>query len=246
MENGFAKVFKDAKEYKISIVRLSNWVKKLEIRLHVVSTPEAKRVAIPFTLMGNKSATIRKILKPAIINAIKKAGSKHYVEPYGGAGTTLYVADDLFSAGLETMDLNFFDREKFTVQKAIQDGTIGDVESAVSAEWDSVMSDIIESIRDNEGIRDIIDEMPEIGTPEFKEYAEAVFYPTYAREFFREVKDGKLAKGGELTSTFREWVASKAKEENPKAEESEIEDIVDLMLANDGFEKNYPDISAKI
>lgn len=246
MENGFAKVFKDAKEYKINIVSLSNWVKKLGVRLHVIATPEAHRVAIPFTLMGNKSATIRKILKPAIINAIRKAGSKNYVEPYGGAGTTLYIADDLFAAGLDTMDLNFFDREKYTVQKAVQEGVIQDVEAAVSEQWDSVMSEIIESIRDNEGIRDIIADMPEIGTPEFKEYAEAVFYPTYAREFFREVKDGKLAKGGELTSTFREWVASKAKEENPNASEGEIEDIVDLMLANDGFEKNYPDISAKI
>ncbi len=81
MDNGFQKVFKDAKEYKISIVKLSSWIKKLKARLHVVATPEANRVPIPFTLMGNKSATIRMVIKPAIINAIK-AGFKNYIEPY--------------------------------------------------------------------------------------------------------------------------------------------------------------------
>ena len=244
MENGFQKVFKDGKEYKISIKALSQWIKKIGIRLHLVETPEAKRVPIPFTLMGNKSATIRKIIKPAVINAIKN-GSKNYVEPYGGAGTTLYIADDLFSAGLETMDLNFYDKEKYVVQNAVKNGEIDPVNDVEEA-WDSVMIDIIDSIKDEPGMQELVEYLPEFGTPAFKEAASLIFYPTYATRYFKEVEDGKLAKGGELTTTFLEWLVEDVKKSDTTLTDEEAEQVAMEMLDEENFEANYPKISSQI
>ncbi len=43
-----------------------------------------------------------------------------------------------------------------------------------------------------------------------------------------------------------EWMYDKAKENNPEATEDEITEIVDTLLDEENFERNYPEISAKI
>lgn len=238
-------VLKGSDERKINLHELDKGLIKSGQVLRLVNPPEGKRMPIPFSLMGNKSATMDAVLRPMFLKGIK-AGSEHYVEPYAGAGTVLNAADQMFEAGLKTMNLNHFDREKYLVQKALQDGSITNPSAEVRAAWDVVVKDVSDIIRKIPEIEEIISKSGvQPGTKEFSNLAELSFYPEYAAQFFKETPDSKLAMGGELSEKFKEWLVKKQAEKGMS--QSEAEKAADDILSNSHlFEKNYPAISKEI
>lgn len=168
------------------------------------------------------------------------------MEPFSGAGTSLYILPKLFAAGLGEADLNFFDREKYIVVKSIQDGTIN-VRESVDRAWNTVIDSIAEDLMKIPSIKEIMDGYgAKPGTPEFYTVAELAFYPQYAKTFFEETPDAKLAKNGEITETFKEWLAQKVMKDQNISEE-EARTISAEILSDTGlFEKNYPQISKDI
>jgi len=81
---GWGKLFKKDMDWKINKAQISESLKKTGSRLHIIESPTSERVPLPFSLMGNKSSTFQRVIKPKIITAITH-GADTYVEPYGGA-----------------------------------------------------------------------------------------------------------------------------------------------------------------
>ena len=94
-----------------------------------------------------------------------------------------------------------------------------------------------------------------IGTKDMAELTELVgFYPTLAKQFFKERLDGKVAIKGELTETFKDWLDDKitkdAEKRNLVGEELQefIDQEMQKVLSEDStvFEKQYPGMSKAI
>lgn len=242
---GYGSLLKGTEDYKINMTQLSESLKAIGARQHLVETPSAERKRIPFTLMGNKASTMQRVIQPLIEQAIAD-GRDTYVEPFSGAGTTLYVLPNLFEKGLTEANLNFFDREKYMVVNAIKNKEINVAES-VNKAWDTVIDTISEDLMKIPAVKDVMEMYnAKPGTPRFYAVAELAFYPQYTKQFFAETPDAKLAKNGELTETFKDWLKGKVmKDQN--IEEADAQVIADQILSDTSlFEKNYPEISKNI
>lgn len=241
---GWDKLIKWVETHKINIVKLSEWLKDIDATLHVVETPEGKRVPLPFSLMWNKSATINKIIKPVVIDSIKNQWVKVYVEPYWWAWTSLYVADEYFNAWLEEMHLNFFDKEKYIVQNELQKWI--NVTPNVNEAWDEIIGKVWTALEKIPVVKELMNEYDiQPGTKDFKDVAQVFFYPKYAEQFFEENPDSKLANKWEITETFKDWLVEKQIEEWLTKEEAE--QTVQIILSDTSlFETNYPEISKEI
>ncbi|MBU0958573.1 MAG: hypothetical protein KKB31_01380, partial [Nanoarchaeota archaeon] len=92
--------------------------------------PSRKRVSGAFLLLGNKDTTI--LLFKTIFNEWVKSGVDTIIEPYAGAFTLgTHSIKDAIKSGLKRFDSNIFDKEKYIVVKAIQDGRIKQVKKSV-------------------------------------------------------------------------------------------------------------------
>lgn len=247
----YDKVFKKIEQLKIKTAELYNGLKNIWGRLHLINAPEWQRVRLPFSLMGNKSATFRNILLPLIQKATGK-WAEVYIEPYGWAGTVYYFADEMFRSGIKEMHINHFDNEKFIVLEAIKSWELKNISSEVTEAFDTIIWDIWLALADIPEIRQIMDEYwVQIGTKEFKELAQISFFPKYAKQFFEERPDTKLAIKWETTSSFKEWLWKHLAEEAKKAWKElkwkELQEAVDIVLSDSSvFENNYPKISKRI
>jgi len=248
---GYQSIFKQTKDIKINLSQVSESLKNIWAKLHVVNPPEWKRVKLPFTLMWNKSATYRQVLAPMIKKWLEQ-GAKRFVEPFAGAWTSYYFAPEMFKNWLEEMHINHFDDEKFEVIKAVK-------ESVWGWEWKMrVLEDVTEAFNTIiDEMWDILAEIPEIKsimedydvqvwTKGFKDMAEIFFYPQYAKQFFEERPDTKLWIKWELSSTFKEWlIETKGKETWLTWEKLDI--LIDSILTDPSvFETRYPQISKQI
>ena len=248
---GWDKLLKWIDSFKIIIPQVKESLKNLQARLHLVNPPEWQRVKLPFSLMWNKSATYKNVLLPVFKKAIEK-WAEIYIEPFGWAGTTYYFAPELFESWLKEININHFDNEKYAVISAIKEKRIDNIEKEISNAYDEIFKEIWEVLQDIPEVKDIMDLYKfDVKWQEFKEAVELFFYPEYAKQFFEENPDTKLAIKWELTENFKTWLWEKLKTE---AEAKWIEmtpqqvlDAVEITL-NDRwvFERKYPTISKRI
>jgi len=248
---GYNTIFKPIDELKINIPELSKSLKDIQARLHIVNTPEWSRVKLPFSLMGNKSATYRQVLLPMVKKAIKQ-GAKTYVEPFGGAGTVYYFADEMIKSGIEQMHINHFDNEKYQVIKAIKDKKVWNIVWLVDSAYDHIIWEMWAELAHIPEIADIMEEYwVEVWSKEFKDIAELSFYPQYAKQFFQERPDTKLWMKWEVSSSFKEWLREHLRQESEKAglelTWEKLDTAVETVLNDQSvFENKYPEISKKI
>jgi len=247
---GWQSIFKKSKDFKINIPQLAESLKNIMARLHIVNAPEGSRVKLPFSLMWNKSATFRQVLLPMIKKAINK-WAEIYVEPFGWAGTVYYFAPEMIDSWIKEMHINHFDDEKYETIKYIKENKV-DIPKFVDKAYNKIVDEIWQELSNIPEIKEIIDNYNiQIWDPEFKELMELSFYPQYAKQYFEERPDTKLAIKWNLTESFKSWLAEhlqdKAKEEWKVLEWKELKQAVKLILNDSSlFEKQYPQISKKI
>ncbi|NDK08467.1 hypothetical protein EOM39_04450, partial [Candidatus Gracilibacteria bacterium] len=248
---GWDKVLKKITEQKIIIPQLRRSLKELGARLYIVGSPEGNRVKIPFSLMGNKSNTYRNVILPMIKKGALQ-GAKTYIEPYGGAGTSYFFADDIINSGIKDIHINHFDNEKYEVINAIKNKTIQSISGEITSAYNSIIEEIGKVMQDIPEVKSLMEKFDiKPGTSGFKIIAETYFYPQYAPDFFKERPDTKLAIRGEITESFKDWLTEKikteAEDQGLKLEGKDLENRVDDILNDTSlFETNYPEISKKI
>ncbi len=250
----FKTPLKGIDDIKVKTERLNDFLKtNPDKSLHIIEAPTLPE-SKPFAMMGTKERTYQNIMKPNVMRAIDQ-GSKSYIEPFGGVGTSLYHLPDYFQKGLEEAHINMFDIEKYTIVKAMQDGKMN-VATDVAEAYHTVIKDITDELLKNDQFKKMFDDLgvqelltPELGTKDFREALLMLgFHPELAKRFFTENIDAKLVKKGELTETFtdrlNEDVKQTIKEKNPEMEELELtqatEKGVQAILNKPGlFEKQY-------
>jgi len=144
------------------------------------------------------------------------------------------------------MHLNYYDKEKYTVNKALQEGKM-DVEKEVDQAWDTIIGEVSGELINIPEIARVIKDHPEWGpgTKSFKDVMSLSFYPKYAEDFFREVPDSKLAMKGEISEPFKDWLKEKFMKEGLNEEDAIV--AMDNTLSDPStFEAQYPEISKKI
>ena len=109
------------------VIALPNDLKE---KITFFDRPPAKRTPIAFSLLGNKKTTVPLI--SGVFDQWVKDGVETIVEPWSGAFTIpTFALRDAIESGLKRFDANVFDKEKYIIVKAIQDGKIGEVRKAV-------------------------------------------------------------------------------------------------------------------
>lgn len=248
---GYNSIFKPLWELKINVPELSKSLKNIDARMHIVNSPEGSRVKLPFSLMGNKSTTYRQVLLPMVKKATQQ-GAKTYVEPFGGAGTVYYFADEMIASGIEEMHINHFDNEKYQVIKALKDWTVWNVTALVDKAYNQIIWEMWSELSHIPEIKEIMDNYwIEVWSKEFKEIAEMSFSPQYAKQFFEERPDTKLWVNGELSIAFKDWLREHLAKESEKAwiklEWEKLDTAVEVVLNDQSvFENKYPEISKKV
>ena len=242
--------------HKIKTKALSKTIEALKIQQYNIELPSVQRLKIPFTLMGNKATTLVKLIKPKILRAIK-SGKTIYYEPFAWAGTTIYNIKEYIEAWVKEIHLNFFDKEKYILVNAVKNGEEVNVEKA----WDTIMGDVyntLMNVSDKEWLdelKELLELVPDVWTKEFKNVAEIMFYPKYAKLYFKNREDGKLAIKWETTETFKEWLFTHLRD-NIKLEDNSLteweldkmaEEMTEKVLWDTSiFENSYPKLSKAI
>lgn len=108
--------------------------------------PSRAAASRAFSLLGNKNTTIP--LFREIFENWTKQGVKHIIEPYGGAFTLgTHSINKAIENGLERFESNIFDREKFIIIRAIQDGQFEQVEAGVQDTLKRLTDKVIEKAK---------------------------------------------------------------------------------------------------
>ena len=95
----------------------------LKNKIMVFFRPSRKLRARAFQLLGNKDTTIP--LLANLFDSWVKGGVKTIIEPYAGAYTIgAHGMNDAFNSGLKNYYTNIFDKEKYIIVDAIQNGKV--------------------------------------------------------------------------------------------------------------------------
>lgn len=247
----FDKIFKKISDQKILVPQLIKSLKNISAKLFLVQAPSQWRVKLPFALMWNKSATYNAVILPMV----KQGASQWvevYIEPYGWAGTSYYFADEIFNSWIKEMNINHFDTEKFTVVEAIKNWKIVNIEKEVESAYNEVVDEIAEKLQEIPEVKEVMGESwYTVWEPWFTEMAEILFYPQYAKQFFIENPDSKIAFKWNLTEPFKNWLKTKidlkAKEQGLELTDIQLEEQLEEILSDTSlFEKSYPKMAKDI
>jgi hypothetical protein len=105
--------------------------------------PSRKQTSRAFQLLGNKNTTIP--LFDKIFTDWVAQGVENIIEPYAGAYTLgTHSIQNAIKGGLKEFHSNIFDKEKFNIVKAIQDGKIKEVEKATEDSVELLNNKILE------------------------------------------------------------------------------------------------------
>ncbi len=140
----YNKNVKDARIEKVDAERLAKLEDDLHFRFAPISIPSEKdvpKIEPTFQLPGNKGATTNAFLLPHFLESLKD-GKEVVVDLYAGGGTLMPVSDKLINAGATEIHLNFFDKEKYMIQTALQNGEILEI----NATFDQVYEDIVRNV----------------------------------------------------------------------------------------------------
>jgi len=167
----------------------------LKAQITAFFRPARHRTSRIFSLLGNKDTTIPMLAH--VLDGWVKSGVKTLVEPYGGAFTIgVHSLDGAIKNGLKEFNSNLFDKEKYTVIKAIQEGKLDEAKQLVSSSVHDINQAIVsqpgKSALVNTTINDFLSQYPDsyIGSKQWISYVnnlsvgkEVTVYPDVYEEF---------------------------------------------------------------
>ena len=127
---------------KKDILALSQKVKS-------VLRPPSKKIAVSFGLLGNKRTSVP--LFSSLFKHWVQKGTTTIVEPYGGAFTIgTHSIKNSLGYGLKEFHSNIYDKEKYIIIKAIQDGKYRSIKDKIKEAVDNLNQIILKEGQDKE------------------------------------------------------------------------------------------------
>ena len=149
----------------------------MKSRIVTFFRPSRKLESRVFNLLGNKDTTIP--LLRNTFNEWVKSGTETIIEPYGGAFTVgTHGLNDAIKSGLKNFYSNIFDKEKYTIIKAVQDGRLAEVKKAIDDTIKRFSDTVYKYSEGNTKVRKVLDDF-------FKEYPNANIG---SREFYSFIR----------------------------------------------------------
>ena len=130
--------------------------------------------------------------------------------------------------------INIFDKEKYTLTDWARGKTDAQIFNLVNRNYNQIMSDVTKELMKSDRFRQTMDDVVRmynelvpsekqidvnnidklLGSKEMGDITELVgFYPSLAKQYFKERLDGKVAIKGELTESFKDWLTDKITKE---------------------------------
>ena len=157
------------------------------------------------------------------------------MEPFGGAGTSILMLPQYFRVNPDLqVHINIFDKEKYTLTDWARGKNDAQIYDLVNKNYSTIMGDVTKELMKSDRFRQTMDDVVRmynelvpkekqidvnnidklLGSKEMGDITELVgFYPSLAKQYFKERLDGKVAIKGELTESFKDWLIDKITKE---------------------------------
>lgn len=158
-----------------------------------VEIPAGKRVEATFALEGNKEKSYKPFVFPLIWEAIQN-GKNIYIDVNSGGATVVKMLPKMIEEGLEEAHLNFFDREKYVIQKNLQEHGPSKVIELLNKTDQSYRRGLMEALTrsQNKDVREIA-----------KEYLKKNHKGIYDKDFLEWYKEYETVAGEKMPQPLR-------------------------------------------
>jgi len=224
----YNKNVKDARIEKVDAERLVNLEDQLHFRFAPLQIPpekEVPKVEPTFQLPGNKGATTNSFLLPHFLESLKN-GKEVVVDLHAGGGTLMPRTDKLINAGATEIHLNFFDKEKYLIQKALQEGNLREIQTTFDEVYEEIVRNVESKLTQskNTEIRKILKQFRKdepdilIGSKKFNEWYTKSGFP-------------KITQGGQVYEAWQKAAQKAMKEMTPEVTDpANLEEAIQIAM----------------